>query len=442
LVTDVVTKVPATGGGTQDQIDQVTTTKVYPFTFEHHSPNDTWGYYCNSYGRVNYKNPYQRKRCNRNQIRLTGALNSANDGAVNYLHYFSNEDEFLIEEQGWGGIQSMLVRDDGKIILICEQTVFSLAYNDDRAVVQDGYIVVPTNNKFSRPDRDASFNYGCQSKDLNTIERKGSLVMFLDTQRSALVNHNFQTAVDISDGIQSWLVPSIKEVQANDAMYWHSVIDHKANRYLLTKFNLNNRVYTNKKEEVDYKANETIYFDISGKMWGRMLHYTPEYYASLFGEGNIESQLFSFKGALPYAQYKRAPKAPYLNYFGEQCSPVIGVVSNGNGQANTVDAVKYFLFTEVYCREIQFIIRKITTESKQESSLLEGPWETGEGYWFAAYLCDILNQDACVGRPGADLLFDGDPLFGKWLKAIYTARDDYKGEFFRLQSINSEMDTR
>ncbi|HRI34959.1 MAG TPA: hypothetical protein PLD02_14515, partial [Saprospiraceae bacterium] len=43
VITDVIENVPATGGGTQEKITQKKEVKVYPFSFEHHSPSDTWG---------------------------------------------------------------------------------------------------------------------------------------------------------------------------------------------------------------------------------------------------------------------------------------------------------------------------------------------------------------------------------------------------------------
>ena len=83
--------------------------KYYPFSFEHHSPSDTWGDHCHNGGRVSYVNIYEGKKCDRNQIMLTGNINQANDGAINYLHYFRLDDDYMISEQGWGGIRAILL---------------------------------------------------------------------------------------------------------------------------------------------------------------------------------------------------------------------------------------------------------------------------------------------------------------------------------------------
>lgn len=54
---------------------------------------------------------------------------------------------------------------------------------------------------------------------------------------------------------------------------------------------------------------------------------------------------------------------------------------------------------------------------------------------YASYLCDTENIDACMNVN--DLLYDGNPLQGKWLKALYIPNEPYKGEFFILTQIMS-----
>lgn len=431
VVKDVTTTVSG-----QDKITEIITTKIYPFAFEHHSPSDTWGDHCNNGGRVFIVNPYEGKKCDRNQVLITGSLNQANDGAINYLHYFSLEDEYIIDEQGWGGITAMLVRDDGQILLICEFTTFSFRSNDDRAVVDErGYIRLPVSAIFGKPERNPYFNFGCQSNDINTIRRSDSIVVFLDIQKQAIVMHNFSEAIDISEGpeegIKSWLVPSIKEVKANpDTKYWHMAFDFRLQKIYLTKFDLTTDQYVNNEIENNVKLNETVAYYYTRKVW-RQSHFTPEYFGSMFGELK-DSQFFSFKNALPYAHHDAVnPGTVYLNYFGIQCFPVIGVATNKDGVQE-----KSFLSNTVHCREILFVIQHIETSMGQKSSLLEGQWEQGAGMSYASYLCDTENLDGC-NNDIQEAIFDSDTLYGKWLKAIYTANSPYNGEFFLLSCIES-----
>ena len=431
VVKDVTTTIDG-----QDKITQIITTKTYPFTFEHHSPSDTWGDHCNNGGRVFIVNPYEGRKCDRNQVLITGSLNQANDGAINYLHYFSLEDEYVIDEQGWGGITAMLVRDDGQILLICEFTTFSFRSNDDRAIVdENGYIRLPISAIFGKPERNPFFNFGCQPNDVNTIRRSDSIAVFLDSQKQAVVMHNFSEAVDISagadEGIKSWLVPAIKEVKANpEELFWHMAFDFRLEKIYLTKFNLTTAQYVNNEIENNVKLNETIAYYYTKKVW-RQAHFTPEYYGSMFGDLK-DSQFFSFKNALPYAHHDAVtPGTVYLNYFGIQCIPVIGIATNQDPQEE-----KSFISTEVYCREIGWIIQNNETSLGQKSSVLEGQWEDGGGISYAPYLCDTENIDGCNDNI-QEAIFDGDSLYGKWLKCTYIPKPGYTGQFFLLSAILS-----
>jgi len=436
VVTDVITNVPATDGGTQQQITQTKKIKVYPFTFEHHSPSDTWGDHCNNGGRINFINPYEGKRCDRNQVLLTGSLNQANDGAINYLHYFSLTDEYVIDEQGWGGIIALLVRDDGQLLLVCEQTTFSFRYNDDRATVdENGYIRLPIKSIFSKPERNPSFNFGCQLADVNTIRRNASFVTYLDSQKQAFVIHDFNQAIDVSDGIQSWLIPAIKDViESNGNKFWHVSFDLRLNRIFLTKFNKLNSTYTNDDIDLSITNPETWGFDFVQKKW-RQYHFTPEYFGNMFGDKK-DNQFFSFKDALPYAHHNsKDPSDKFLNYFGIQCKPVIGISVNEGGSIE-----KYFTGTEVYCKEILFIIERIETSMGQKSKLYSGAWVTAAGMSYAAFLCDIENNN--IGDNAIDdFLLDGEPLYGKWMKTLYVPKN-YNGQFFLLNSIITYFEVR
>lgn len=438
VVTDVITLVTNQDGTVTKKVDIVKNTKLYPYLFEHHSPSDTWGDHCNNGGRVSYENPYEGKKSDRTQILVTGSLNQANDGAINYLHYFSLEDEFVINEQGWGAIIAILVRNDGQLLVICELSCFSLKYNDNRVIVdQAGYVVVPTNKRFSRPEINPSFEYGCQPDDINTISQNGSIVCFLDSQRQVFVLHDFLKATPISDGISSWLTSNIQIIKAsNNAIYWHTGFDMRINKVFLTKFS---KQYGYVNNEIDYakEASETMAFNYVEKLWS-MVHYTPELFGAANGDRH-DLQFLSFKDALPWAQHNVVnPSQIFLNYFGVQCKPVIGVVTNTSSED------KSFLSTEVYCRQILFIIEKLETSTGQKSQLLQGDplleeslpnWEFGEGVSYAAYLCDTESIDSCMDVK--DALYDGNPLQGKWLKALYIPNEPYKGEFFILTQIMS-----
>lgn len=439
VVTDVTDTITLTDGTIQQKVSQNVQIKVYPFNFEHHSPSDTWGDHCFSGGRVGFKNPYEGKKCDRNQLKLTGELNNANDGAINYLHYFSLADDLLIDEQGWGGINAIIIKNDGQILLICDTATFSIAYNDDRAIVTaDGYVKLPINQKFSKPEKDDSFAFGCQVKDLNTIRRNGPIVMYQDSQKCAIVVHDFSKATDISVGIKSWLTKGIKMSNINKDVYFHACFDNRGDnkKYILTRFNKKINKFINEQiEESLDDDNETVYFDLAAKSWGQFLHFTPEYFGSMYGEAK-DTQFFSFKNGQAYSHHNAVtPATKYLNYFGVQCFPVIGVVTNIESTQ-----LKSYLWSEVYCWDQLFILEKIHTEMGQKSAVYEGAWEWGEGFWKAPYLCDTENIDQSDTNSGATVI-NGDSLYGRWLKGTYIPVNKdgtkYDGRFFKLTAIIS-----
>jgi hypothetical protein len=185
----------------------------------------------------------------------------------------------------------------------------------------------------------------------------------------------------------------------------------------------------NQQLEQNIAANETIFYDYTAKGWGWMAHFTPEYFGGMFGQQK-DTQLFSFRNGLAWSHHNVVnPPARYLNYYLQQCSPVIGVVTNQGGTDE-----KTFLGNQVYCREILFILERLATSMGQQSRVYEGQWEIGEGFWSAPYLCDTANPDG--SNPVQDLLMDGDSLYGRWLKALYIP-NQYNGEYFILTAIIS-----
>ena len=160
-----------------------------------------------------------------------------------------------------------------------------------------------------------------------------------------------------------------------------------------------------------------------------MNHFTPEYFGSLNSEK--DEQIFSFKNALPYAHHNAVDSnKTYLNYFGVQCFPIIGVVTNAGGTAD-----KSFTNTDVYCKQVLFIMQHLETSMNQKSQVFEGQFNYNAGKYSAPYLCDIQNHDGTDSQDGS--ILDGDTLYGKWLKALYIPKPGYDGEYFVLTSIVS-----
>lgn len=422
----VVTDVPATE---TLPATKLVTAKTYPFLFEHHSPSNSWGDHCFSGGRISYKNPYEGKKCNTDQILPTGAINAVNDGAINYLHYFDLGLAYYLGEEGSGPITALISKDAQTVMAVCENTTYVIGYNDERVIVtNDGYIQASIPNRFSRPKKDDGFAFGCQVKDLNTLRRNGSLVMWLDSIKVAVVVHDFSTGQDISKGIKSWLTASIKKALPDRSIYFHGNFNNRGRdiKYILTKFDRRLDQFVNNEDDKNVDLNETIGYSLANKNWEQMFHYTPEYFGNMYGD-ITDTQFFSFKNGMPYAHHNALnPPNKYLNFFGLQCIPYIGVVANVE---NT--KVKSYTGVEVYCFNQMFICEKIETQMGQKSKILEGDFVFGEGFWQAAFLCDTQYQNADLPT-GANAIIDGDMLYGTWLKALFQPEPGYTGGFFEL----------
>lgn len=210
----------------------------YPFYYEHHSPSDFWGDHAWNKGRVAEKNPYERRYCRPMEVAVSKVF--SNNGVVNGLHYFDEDDFKEYDEQGRGGIVVGLA-EDNTVLFICENDNFVATYNDVSVEVREGQVIAPNaDDKFGRAQKKIGNNYGCQMADINTIRRKNGIVLFLDGNRSALVYHNYADAVDLSDeGVKSWITAKVKSVRdfniaGEGIRYFHAGIDAKTREYLLT----------------------------------------------------------------------------------------------------------------------------------------------------------------------------------------------------------------
>jgi len=415
--------------GTEITTDEnVNELKTYPFLFEHHSPSDKWGDHCHTRGRVNVTNPFENQQCLPTQIAISKAL--ANDGLINGLHYFVEEDMKEFDENEFGGIVVVLP-ELNYLMCLCEQDNFVVGYQDDQVRVgQGGRIVAPSaDNKFGRPERKIGSNYGCQLKDINTIQKYDGLVYFLDRTKSALLMHNFSEAKDVSEnGFTAWLSLKIRTVINDPSRYFVSIIDPNRKEYLLTTHNIKDAYkltdFVNDHPYEDANRNETVAVDIYTGIMRAHYSFIPEYYAIIEGD-RADQQLIGIMQGKAYKHYNTS--RPYNNFFGIQCKPRIWAVAN---RENT--KVKKFQCAEVYCPQVQFIAYDVVTEAKQKSRILTKWWEKRETFWAGAFLCDIntFYNPNIPKETSVNKITDGDLLYGRWLKVGLTTIKEDDGKYF------------
>lgn len=408
--------------------------KVFAFFFEHHSPSDFYGDHCANRGRINVKNPYERKKRNGTEIALSAAL--VDRGNFNGLSYFSPEQVTVFEEQEWGAIVSVLP-EQSTVLCICEHDNFIVGYNDTavRTDEEGNLVAGSTANSFGAPARKIGSNYGCQPRDINTIRKHQGLVMYLDRNRKALVRHDYSAAQDISAlGYRSYLTQKIAAVNENDNNSLRAYdyifvggINPKNGEYYLTSYGKKRSelapVYINTALEPNVTINETVVIDIYNGLMKSFVSFTPEYYGFLEGY-YLDQAMFTMRLGAAWVHTVKNPNAAWNNFYGSQGKKVLTIVSNRGAEK-----IKRFLYIENYCKEHKFIADKITTDNGQLSRILSPYWDKRDRMWCAPFLCD-LNTFADPNIPilATAPITDGNPMIGRWaaIRLISENADDAK----------------
>jgi hypothetical protein len=422
------------------KVDDVVRSNVFPFPFEHHSPSDLWGDHCDDKGRVSVKNPYERQSCLKTKIKVSNAF--VLDSVLNGLGRFDEADAEILDEQEWGAITALFVQLT-YVLAICRNDNFVMGYREDRLRVNSSGTVVANSNIFGRPERKIGDNYGCQEEDLNTLREYQGLVSFIDSSKIGLIVHNFSEAKDISEaaGVKGHLSAKIREIEQfnqdnpTKKKFWHGGVDCKKSEYLLTSFLIDETLsYVNKLRGENVEANETFAFDLVLKQFKRAYSFTPEYYGSLTGH-IYDNQLISFKNGLPWMHYRlNHPGQTYMNYFGEQCEPVYEDSLNIDPRK-----VKRYMWCEVHCRQQLLFADRVITESGQASRILETFWLKQEHFWAAAFQMDLNtypDKNLDVLQDPAKLIYEGDTLYGKWIRVRLVALPENNGNYFEFDGLH------
>lgn len=415
--------------------------RLFGVPFESASPSDFWGQGCQNIGRVNTKNPYETVIYSPDQIALSGAL--AVDGQLNFLNQFDDANKKDFSDTLIDGITALLP-ETSTILVLGQTDSFIVGFNDNIARVNDqGQVMAPSiENKFGQPERKIGSNYGCMLYDKNTIYKKEGIVQFLDTSKAAVIQHNYQTAIPMSNnGAEGLIRTKIKEVQAfnsvntNNRRYFTGVIDPINHAYLLTDFIVKTGTFINNLREFDPKVQETLVFDVFGKSFKGTVSYTPECYAELEGELN-DQQLFSFKNGVPYRHYTSLGTTTYNTFYGVICERIVEVVI----VMDNLKKKKPLSIAE-YCKQGAYFADRVVTETGQLSRILLGYFLEAEFGWYGPFLCD-LNTPFDPNLPiqtGPNVLLDGNMLTGTWIKVRLVGDPAVNDQYSEFQGMAVEV---
>lgn len=423
------------------KVNDVLRSNSFPFPFEHHSPSDLWGNHCDDRGRVIVKNPFQRRGCFPTKIRISNAF--VLDNALNGIGRFSIDDYIVLDEQEWGGITALFAQLT-TVLGICRNDNFVMSYSDDRLRLGANNTIMANSGLFGRPERKIGNNFGCQPDDINTIREFQGHVWFIDGNKMALIEHDYTKAEDV--GVvalcSDYIAEKIQHVRQwnrdhpDTPKFFHGNFDPNFKKYHLTAFTLDpkNLSYGNDAREETIEINETLAFNVWTKALDLFYAFTPEYGGGLFGH-IYDRQLISFKNGLPWLHYRRNnPVQTYMNYFGVQYGPVYDVALNI--EANKV---KRYLCNEVHCRQQLLFADRILTEAGQESRLLIALWERREHFWASDFKMDLNtypDPNIPVLLDPNKLIFEGNNLYGKWIRVRYVGIPGNNGIYFEFNGVH------
>lgn len=409
--------------------------------FESSSPSDFWGQGCHNIGREITKNPYETVVFSPEQIALSGALSP--NGQLNYLNYFDDAKKVDFSDTAINGIVALLVQ-TSTVLVLGQSDSFILGFNDNIARVNsEGQVMAPSiENQFGQPEKKVGSNYGCMYYDKNTIYEKEGIVQFLDTSKAALIQHNYQSAIPISNnGAEGLIRKKVKAVQlfnsvnSNPRRYFTGIINPINHEYLLTDHIIGNTSFVNTLREFDQTVQETLVFDVFGKAFKGSYGFTPEYYAELEGEIN-DQQLFSFKNGVPYRHYSVTGPVTYNTFYGQLCERIMEVVI----VMDNLKKKKPLSLAE-YCKQGAYFVDRVTTETGQLSRILLSYFLEAEYGWYAPFLCD-LNTPSDPNLPmqtGPNKLLDGNMLTGTWIKLRLIGNPEVNDQYSEFQGIAVEV---
>lgn len=415
-------------------VNTVNQLRQFGFLFEHDAPSNFWGKGCFNGGRENIKNPYETIIYNFDQLAMSGGASVT--GQLNFLNYFDEAKKFSFDTANLNGIVAVLPQ-LAEILIIGQADNGVVGYNDTIARVNEaGQIIAPSiKNTFGAPLNKIGGNYGCQLFDKQTIQNREGITIFLDSDRAALVKHNYQLPKPVSyKDLNGHITSKIKYVtqynlKNDNTRYFVGVINPINNEYLLTDFVIGSNSFTNEFRDFDVTAQETLGFGIFTEQYKGSYMYTPEGYAALDSDIN-DLQLFSFIHAKPY-RHNTIFNPTFGMIYGKKASRSLKIVAN----AETLKKKKY-LSVSVYCKQGAYFCDVINSETGQNSRILLSQFLEAEYGWYAPVLKDTNFIDPNLPSDvQLNSIFEGNPMIGTWCEFNFVsdpATDDQYSELLGI----------
>lgn len=383
--------------------------------FEHHSPSDFWGDRVTDVGKAYFRNKYE------NLKRYGRAITINTRDQFNYFGDIIK----LLPNPEHGDITSMWIYDDKVIPVIGEKDNCILTSADELLRLNNQGVVValPSDSIISDPQPKLSGVFGCKYEDIGSIFYGDGWFTYVDSDKSAWVIHNFETAKDFSDGRMStyfrkrcqeisFFNNQTAQTDPNDPLRflnhlkYISGYNNHTNVLHLTIKSLRNDAINN--EKMPYiKPNETLRYSTSENKFLGFASYTPERYSNVDLNDADGCSMIAFFNSIPWIH--PIISTVFNNFFGISVDRVVGISLN-----KYQEKIKSPIALEIQDEKKWFAF-KIETDKPNSLSEIPPKRVKNDGRkWNASFLRNINS----VGG-----LFNGALLNGYWC-AITLVRDN------------------
>lgn len=397
---------------------------IFPFPFEHHSPNDFWGNRCDDRGRIFFKNIWAKQLHTDQSAWVSDVI--LDNGNRNGLSTFRSERKKTFKSNVRGGITACASLDRA-LKIICEHGSFLAIVGDD--IVRtgpDGIARTASAEQLLVETGQGSSKYGLQYEDTLACIFGQGWAMWVDTHEKALCFDDFQSVTDVTQGILQADFSSKLQYREQynlnreglDRIRMICGFD-PVGRWAFLTFRAQGWTdnFISNREDVDITKNETYGVSLlDQKIF--MFSFTPECYGTMHSSvmGNV---FFAFKNGLPYIHREKGV-IRFNEFFGVPCDQrMILVLNNEKDIVKIPVAMQQQTLHKYYADKITCTGTDSRTEKtfRMESEIPPAAIKLFENKYTGSFLFNKLT-------PGVQVpLWNGETLKGQSI-VISMVRDN------------------
>ena len=412
--------IPSTSSGTFNTFDTFfINRKLGKFPdqiFEHHSPSDHWGSRINDGGKVHFVNRFENEQRFGRNITFNSATH------VNIFGYL--EKTFSSPEQG--DITAMGIYDGKQGVAIAEHDNFIFRIADDFLRVGGDGIVRAAQPDAIISDAEPKISgiFGCQYPHIGSVLFGDGFVNYWDVNNSAWVQHDFNTAVDVSMGKakmyfdkRGQYIETFNQTAATDREKFRIVTGWNTltKAVIITVKSLVQGGTYNHKEAFG-QTNDTLLYHPATQDFLTFAGFVGEEYSNLDLYDGNGCSFISFLNGLPFIHPKIAlSDNDYNEFYGTPTDWLFGVAIN-----KPIEQVIVPIGFEVAATD-KWYVAKVTTDNPNfESEVPSVRVKLWERHYNGSFLFDKNSRG---GLYGVSKRVAGTPARG-YFAAVTFIRDN------------------